>query len=100
MSYEGYEVALCEVGHKRFADCYSGLNAWCDCGAKWAWTCDIDQTNGCYHEAEEGRMRMNGVCHEGPWGEKTPAEYDVCNLNHLHLRTEATYHVPDWGRAR
>jgi hypothetical protein len=98
MSYEGYEVALCESGHKRSADCYSGLGLRCDCGAGWAWECSIDQTNGCEHPTHVEQVAFDGVCHQGPWSEKTPAEFDTCNLGHLHLRTEATYHVPKWGR--
>ncbi|MEE9569705.1 MAG: hypothetical protein V3W37_09985 [Candidatus Binatia bacterium] len=49
MSYEGYELCLCETGHLSSTDCYADLfddPKWrCHCGANLAWVDGVDQTN-------------------------------------------------------
>jgi len=47
MSYEGYEIYLCEQGHRWSRDVYSPKAPNCPhCKGPRVWTCSIDQTNG------------------------------------------------------
>lgn len=47
MSYEGYEELLCGNGHYFAHDCYGDAPETCPrCGAPWAYSHGVDQTNG------------------------------------------------------
>lgn len=47
MSYEGYEIYLCEQGHRWSRDVYSPDAPNCPhCDGPRVWQCSIDQTNG------------------------------------------------------
>lgn len=101
MSYEGYEVTLCERGHRRTVDSsyyYGGGNPpiiTCSCGAPFVWHADIDQTNGCDDQCDKTKFQW---CHEGLFEVREVALYQKCDLGHTHTIREETYHPPkDFG---
>jgi len=73
VSYEGYEVWLCQNGHEHVEDCYMtpDTKTWeCpDCGAGLCWTESVDETNGpgirlklqVFEEAEHSTCECCGV---------------------------------------
>ncbi len=100
MSYEGEEIVFCEDGH------IGGWDVWqvhkdeqCFCGKKWAWSVDIDHTNGCEHLDNPEHMKQWMYCHSGALVVKTPAEIVECNLHYKHVVKQPTYHFPDKGHA-
>jgi hypothetical protein len=87
MSYEGYEEYMCEDGHYWAEDALYSLDISefdCpDCKKKAIWNNPVDQTND---DGEQYRAKLI---------EKTPAVYETCNLGHQHLKTAATYFIPE-----
>ena len=86
MSYEGYEVWLCENGHKATYDCYNHPvpETWtCEhCQAPVGYMMSIDTTNGC--GGEENMLRVI-----------TPPIMDSCALcQHKSIVSPAVYALP------
>ncbi len=88
MSYEGYEMWLCAKGHLHYFDCHDTPieKTWrCHCGAAYAWSCDIDQTNG---PGEEPELKV-----------AAPAVIETCACCGTSRRTaEETYVIPETKR--
>ncbi len=82
MSYEGYEIGLCELGHFRSSDCYiANRDERCSCGALFAWWFAVDQTN------DSGVRPLLII-----WKD---AEYDRClTCDHSKLIHEEQYCIP------
>lgn len=81
MSYEGFTKYICEKGHLREYNCYDERE-FCDCGKRFIWSFDVDETNGYYEELD---------C----FPEQIRAEEIVtCNLGHRHITKEALYKPP------
>lgn len=63
MSYEGYVVYLCEVGHVSKADAYDKIDACRYCRARLKWSAEVDETNGYDEElwiTQDPQMRKIG----------------------------------------
>ena len=93
MSYEGYEVWLCEKGHEHSFDCYDtpSVEDWnCPiCNSRCVWYTCVDQTNGCNPKT--------GRCHgEVDLEIDQEAEYEVCKTcGAKKLIREETYKIPE-----
>ncbi len=86
MSYEGYEVWLCQNGHKTTYDCYAhplpGSWACEHCQAPVGFRMSIDTTNG--YGGDERMLKI-----------ATPAIKDTCALcNHESIVSPAVYVLP------
>ncbi len=81
MSYKGYEILLCERGHKKCVDasCFDENEDFCHCGDPHIWSFSVDQTNdsGVVPVLEVFQEEKKEVCphclHEKIVGEKTYA---------------------------
>jgi hypothetical protein len=83
MSYEGYEIYLCQNGHKEERDCYDDLGPEqkCSCGAFFCWHYAVDQTN------DNGVAPVLVI--------NTLAEYDECpTCEHKERKKVETFCIP------
>lgn len=89
MSYEGFELHLCEDGHAWQCDAYDEDKTCADCGKPAISTKSFDCTNGCddckINYSEDYKCGLAALT------VKTPAEYETCNLGHRHMVKAATY---------
>jgi hypothetical protein len=76
MSYEGHTQYVCEKGHYDTSDCYDELDKCKVCGAKFAWTNSVDETNG-------DPWPWNGEVRLQP---KTHFEKCTCTCGNVHSK--------------
>lgn len=93
MSYEGRVEMLCERGHYCIIDVYDERNpstkekSECfekSCNCLIVWENNVNDTN-CYDE---------GYIGEGSLEQEAEAQYEVCNLGHLHETEPPRYKIP------
>lgn len=87
MSYEGYEVWLCSVGHRHYFDCYNSPHSstWkCDvedCESPLVWRDCVDETN-C--DGEERKLEID-----------KEATYKTCECcGNKERLTQETFKIP------
>lgn len=99
MSYEGYTQALCEKGHQYNVGQYQEDDGCPYCGAKTAWSHEVDQTNGCYYDDEETEnAKHQENCPACPLKleVKEATVYDECpTCQHKKILSYQTYKRPD-----
>lgn len=107
MSYEGYDMVLCELGHvtEYYAhsidnptslSVYSGMHddgrsTWkCPyCSSKLAWSTSVDETNG---------IDETGLCPGDVILEiKEEPIFHTCSCGHVHQTSSVTYKIPEKG---
>jgi hypothetical protein len=96
MSYEGYDMVLCELGHLSEYDVYSPRNptspserSWnCYCGAAMVWSSSVDTTNG---KDETGLCPGEVVLEEIEF-----SSYHRCECGNKH-EIPAIYKIPEKG---
>ena len=89
MSYLGYTERLCTVGHRDVTDHYADPRLTCHCGRAWAWSREVDLTNG-YDPS-------NPATAPYPLEVVAEAVIQVCNLDHEHLIEPTRYRIPAVG---
>lgn len=85
MSYEGQVQTICEKGHFATYDCYSEPDQ-CGCGAKFAWTNSIDDTN-CESVGEIRDEDLKKLL-------VRPPTFCTCSCGHSHMSVEPLYRIP------
>lgn len=104
MGFEGYYQIVCNFGHLHSIDVYEfdflGVDWKCpNCGSDMQWYNLVSQTNPCDYDNCELPPKEKNICCDHGCGyiklkEKTPAEYQVCNLGFNHCVKPATYEIP------